>query len=104
MPLTRTFRETIRARADRDPLFRQALLTESIQLLLDGDATTSRALLRDYVNATVGFAALGKQVNKSPKSLMHMLGPRGNPRTDNLMAVISALQKHEGVTLHVTAE
>ena len=29
--------------------------------------------MRDYVNATVGFDALGAQLRKSPKSLMRML-------------------------------
>jgi hypothetical protein len=37
MPLTRSFRETVRARAHRDIKFRQALLGETIQALLDGN-------------------------------------------------------------------
>jgi hypothetical protein len=37
MPLTRSFRETVQARARRDVKFRQALLGEAMQMLLDGN-------------------------------------------------------------------
>ena len=48
MTLTRDFKETIKARADRDPEFRQALQNEAEQLLQVGDvdaAQTIRATL-----------------------------------------------------------
>lgn len=44
MPLTRSFRETVQARAQRDVKFRQALLSEAIQALLDGDLEGARSL------------------------------------------------------------
>jgi hypothetical protein len=34
---------------------------------------------------------------------MRMFGPKGNPRADNLFAVISRLQKTSGVRLGVAA-
>ena len=46
MPLTRSFRETVRARARRDVRFRQALLAEAMQALLDGNLEQGRAALR----------------------------------------------------------
>ena len=52
MVLTRSFKETVKARADRDPEFRAALLREAAELLLAGDVETGRALVRDYVNVT----------------------------------------------------
>jgi hypothetical protein len=97
MPLTRDFKQTIRERAQRDPEFRQALLEEGIECLLSGDVDTGKAVLRDYINATVGFQSLGDSVHKEPKSLMRMLGPSGNPRADNLFEIIGHLQKAEGV-------
>ena len=42
MPLTRSFNETIRERATRDPAFRAALFSEAVQALLAGDLDTPR--------------------------------------------------------------
>lgn len=50
MPLTHDFKETVRARAQRDPKFRQALLREAVECILNGDLDTGTAVLRDYVN------------------------------------------------------
>ncbi len=103
MPLTRSFRETVRARARRDVRFRQALLAEAIQALLDGNLEEGRAALRSCINATIGFEKLGMALGRSPKSLMRMFGPSGNPTAENLLGVISLLQQETGVRLHVRA-
>ena len=83
MPLTRDFRETIKARAERDPDFRVSLFREAIEAMLSDDLATGKLLLRDYVNATVGFETLADDMDKDPKSLMRMLSAKGNPRADN---------------------
>lgn len=103
MALTRDFRETVKARAERDPAFREALLTEAVELLLAGELETGKAILRDYINATVGFEKLAKETGTPTKSLMRMLGPKGNPRASNLLGVISKLQHVSGLQLAVAA-
>jgi DNA-binding phage protein len=97
MPLTHDFKETIRARAQRDPDFRQALLREAVECVINGDLATGKAVLRDYVNATVGFQDLEKRTHIPAKSLMRMLGPKGSPSAANLSSILTALQKTEGV-------
>jgi len=62
---------------------------------------TGKAILRDYINATVGFENLGAAVGTPPKSLMRMFGPNGNPNARNLLAVIGYLQKSSGIELTV---
>jgi len=104
MPLTRDFKETIRARAARDPKFRMELLREGVDLMLAGDVVTGKAILRDYINATVGFAEVAESTHIPPKSLMRMLGPNGNPRATNLLEIVSFLQDREGVKLKVKAQ
>jgi DNA-binding phage protein len=101
MPLTRDFKETIQARALRDPEFRTGLLREAIECLLAGDLEIGKTLLRDYINATIGFDELAALTDRSPKSLMRMLGPQGNPRANNLFGIISKLQEKEGVHFEV---
>jgi len=103
MPLTRDFKETVKARVGRDRAFRAALLTEAVEQMLAGDMDTGKAVLRDYINATVGFERLARETGTPSKSLMRMFGPKGNPRASNLFAVISRLQKVSGIRLGVAA-
>ena len=104
MALTRDFRDTVAARVAADPDFARALLAEGARELLAGDVDTARALLRDYVNATVGFAAVAEDMGSNPKSVMRMLGPDGNPTVANLGSLLASLQRRTGVTLDVTAD
>jgi len=97
MPLTHDFKETIRARAQRDAKFRQALLREAVESYLNGDLEAGKAVLRDYVNATLGFQELEERTDIPAKSLMRMLGPKGSPSAANLSSILTALQKTEGV-------
>ena len=101
MTLTRTFKRTIQARIRRDPAFREELFKEGVDCLLSGDVDTGKAVLRDYINATVGFQELGGLTAKSPKSLMRMFSPDGNPQARNLFKVLSCLQEREGFRLAV---
>ncbi|HLH00294.1 MAG TPA: hypothetical protein VKX49_28565 [Bryobacteraceae bacterium] len=101
MALTRDFKETIRARAERDPRFRKELLREGVECMLAGDIETAKTILRDYINATVGFAQLAERTHIPSKSLMRMLGPAGNPRAGNLFEIVSFLQQREGVRFRV---
>jgi len=102
MPLTHDFKETIRARAQSDPDFRQALLREAVECVINGDLATGKAVLRDYVNATVGFQRLEKRTRIPAKSLMRMLGPNGSPSAANLSSILTALQKTEGVQFELS--
>jgi DNA-binding phage protein len=101
MALTRDFKETILARVERDPKFRKELLREGVECMLGGDIATAKTILRDYINATVGFTELAEATHIPSKSLMRMLGPAGNPRANNLFEVVSFLQQREGVRFHV---
>jgi len=101
MPLTRNFKETVMARVQRDPAFRKALLVEAIEAFLAGDVATGKSVLRHCINATVGFNALAVALDRSPKSVMRMLGPTGNPQAQNLFEIIAFLQREEGLELKV---
>ena len=103
MALTRDFKETIKIRIEHDPAFREELLKKGIECLLIGDMDTGKAILRDYINATIGFDALGTVTAKSPKSLMRMFGPKGNPQARNIFEIIAHLQKKEGIQFKVRA-
>jgi DNA-binding phage protein len=103
MALTKAFRETVYERAQRDAEFRKALLTEAMNAYLAGDEATGKAVLRDVINATIGFEQLAADLQKPSKSLHRMLGPSGNPNTANFFAILQVLQKRVGVKLTVKA-
>ena len=101
MALTRSFKQTIAERAERDPAFAQALLDEAATLFLNGEPEMARVILRDLVNATVGFEGLAKETAKPSKSLHRMLSVGGNPSMDNLAAIFGAIKNRLGVNFDV---
>src|SRR5476649_3032255 len=103
MVLTRSFRDLVQSQVAADPAFAGALLRDGIDTMLSGDVDTGKAILRDYIKATIGFEKLGEATGTPPKSLIRMLGPRGNPQAKNLFSVIGYLQRRAGVELHVMA-
>ncbi|MGA7685684.1 MAG: transcriptional regulator [Terriglobales bacterium] len=103
MPLTRDFKQTIQARVRRDPAFRKELLREGIECFLSGDVETGKGVLRDYINATIGFVELAEATHHSAKSLMRMLSPSGNPQARNLFEIVEFLQRRERVRFKVAA-
>ena len=103
MALTKSFKDLVQSRVARDPDFAAALLREGIDTMLTGDVDTGKAILRDYIKATVGFEKLAEATDTPPKSLIRMFGPRGNPQARNLFDMVAYLQKIEGTILEVRA-
>jgi DNA-binding phage protein len=103
MALTREFKQTFVERVRRNPEFAKALLDEAATLFRNGEAETARLVLRDLVNATVGFEALAAETAKPANSLHRMLSKSGNPTMDNLAAILGVVQKNLGVELKAHA-
>lgn len=103
MALTRSFKQTVAERAQRDPAFAQALLDEAATLFLNGEPEAARVILRDLVNATVGFEELSRETTKPSKSLHRMLSANGNPSMDNLAVIFAVIRAKLGVDIHVHA-
>ncbi len=101
MALTREFSETVRARAERDPKFRLALIEAAYVSLLDGDLESAQSVLGNYINATIGYAELARLTGKNPKSLMRMLRPGSNPTSRNLLTILQHVKEQEGVEIKV---
>lgn len=93
MALTRDFKETVKERAARDPAFAKAMLEEAAAAFLNGEADVARLILRDLVNASVGFEDLASEIKRPSKSLHRMLSEKGNPNMDNLAAIFGAIGK-----------
>jgi hypothetical protein len=102
MALTRSVRETIKEQMAAAE-FRREFLREAVSNMVAGDLETAKSVLREYINGTLGFVALGEALSKSPKSLMRMLSPEGNPQARNLLEMVAYLQKVEGTIFEVHA-
>jgi DNA-binding phage protein len=100
MALTRDFKETIMERAAHDEQYRKGLLAEAVNEILEGNLDVGKAMLRDYINATITFPALARKLNKPSKSIHRMLGPNGNPRMDSIVGILKILQDQERIKLH----
>ncbi|HWG18558.1 MAG TPA: hypothetical protein VN678_11885 [Acidobacteriaceae bacterium] len=91
----------MKSQLQRSEKFRRALLREALDAMLTGDLETGKSLLRKYINGTVGFVQLGAELGRSPKTLMRMFGPSGNPQAKNLFEIVAYLQRSEGTVLRV---
>jgi DNA-binding phage protein len=89
----RDFADTVAARAQNDPAFARALLAEAITLFVNGEPESAKLILRDLVNATVGFEALADEIHKPAKSLHRMLSKSGNPTMTNVSAIFAAIKR-----------
>jgi DNA-binding phage protein len=104
MAVTKSFKELVQRRVASDGAFAENLLREGIDTMLTGDVETGKAILRDYIKATVGFEKLGQATDTPAKSLIRMFSANGNPQARNLFNVIGYLQKQAGIELHVRPE
>ena len=101
MALTKDFKETVDRRAQNDPKFASALLDEAVALFLNGEPELARLILRDLVNATIGFEKLAAETSKPSKSLHRMLSAKGNPTMDNLNSIFNVLRENLRVNIKV---
>lgn len=104
MALTKEFKSTIMARAKKDKKFCEAMLSEAITELLSGDVDAGKAILRDYINATITFEVLSKFMEKNPKSIMRMLSPGGNPTSKSLFVIFHTIQKLKKIHFKVVVQ
>lgn len=103
MTTTRDYKDTINERSQSDPGFAIALFEEAISLFLNGEADTARLILRDLINATIGFEKLARETEKPSKSLHRMLSAKGNPTMDNLTTILQVLREKLNVDIQVQA-
>jgi DNA-binding phage protein len=99
MALTRNAKITIVERVRRDLDFARALLDEAATLFLNGEPHTARLILRDLVDAVIGFEALAAETGKARRSLQRMLSTKGNPSMDDLAAIFGVVRSKLGVDL-----
>jgi len=101
MPLSREFKELVVARAEEDPEFRRGLITEALNMILQGEITAGRLMLRDYINATGAMSDIARKLKKQKTAIVRMLGPNGNPTLENFVPIVKACAEREKIELSV---
>jgi DNA-binding phage protein len=99
--LTKESAETVQARLQDDQEFAIALFNEAIAALFNSEPELTRLILRDLVNATIGFEALATLTDRPSKSLHRMLSPSGNPTMDNLTLILRTLQEKLNIQVSI---
>lgn len=103
MVLTREFKETVKERGAYNPALAKTMLSEAATLFLNGEPHVARLILRDLVNASVGFETKAAETNRPSKSLHRMLSENGNPSMDNLAAIFGAGRRRLSVVIEAHA-
>ena len=101
--LTDSLRDSVKARIRSDDGFRFALFSHAVEVMLTDDMATAKSVLRDYIDATIGFEELSRQSGFSSRHLRRMFSPTGDPRAGEMFRVIGILQQHQGIQLEVSA-
>jgi DNA-binding phage protein len=78
----------MKSMVDDNPEMGTHMLEDAINAMLQGNLSEGRVHLKEYVSATIGFAELGRRMDKDSKNLMRSLAPRGNPTAENLLAIV----------------
>ena len=97
--MSREVIETITARVQSEPAYARALLQQATSLLMQGEPHTAKLMLRDLVNASIGFEQLARDIDKPPKSLHRMLSSAGNPTLSHVSAMLAAIAAYLGVQI-----
>ncbi len=96
---TVSWKDSLKDMVARNPHFADEMLEDALNSILSGEVDEGRILLRNYVNATIGFQELARRTGKHDKNLMRTLSRTGNPTAANLFEIIQACTKAEGVTI-----
>ena len=105
MALTREFKNTVAAQAQRDPRFREALFTEApLNAYFSGDTAVGKTILRDLVNTTIGLEELAATLKKTEREPAPDACSTRQPEHGKFFGLVCVLQKKAHVKLHVTAK
>ncbi|MSU62890.1 MAG: transcriptional regulator [Pedosphaera sp.] len=102
MALTRSYKETVVVRIQRDRKFARLMYAGAIEMLLEGETAEALSRLRDLVHAQITFKELARQTGLGEKSLHRMLNRNGNPTARNLSRIVKSMAEDLGIRVQVT--
>ncbi len=100
---TKSYRETVLARIQRNDKYARALFAEACSAILEGEPSIGLSMLRDLIHAKITFKKLAEDTEIGEKSLHKMLGQNGNPTITSLGKILLAIEGNLGITPKVKA-
>lgn len=79
------------------------MLDDAVTAFLNGEPHVSRLVLRDLVNASIGFEELSAETKRPSKILHRMHSETGNTSMDNLAAIFGTVRRRLGVAFEAHA-
>lgn len=94
----------LKQRATTDPKIILNLFEKTITAFLNKDHKTGKTILRHLIHSTIGFKSLADEMKMSSKSLHRMVGPNGNPLSENFFTILSILQQKSQVRIKIVVQ
>lgn len=91
----------VRTLAKKEWPIRQSLFCDALRAFFIGAEDEGKKLLRDVVNASIGFERLANATGLSSKSIHRMLTKNGNPTSHNLFLLIRTICIKEGFEVRI---
>lgn len=82
----------------KDREFLRHYLEETISSFFKNEQAVACLMLRDIVNATIGFPALAKKLGTTDKGIMQKLTKESNPSVKSVFSIIQSVLEHEKFT------
>jgi len=82
----------------------QPSITEALNMILRGEITARRLMIRDYINATGSMNDIAAKLKRQKTAIVRMLGPKGNPTLESFIPVVQACAEREHIELSVCEE
>ena len=82
----------------------QHSITEALNMILRGEITAGRLMIRDYINATGSMNDIAAKLKRQKTAIVRMLGPKGNPMLESFIPVVQACAEREHIELSVCEE
>lgn len=92
MEHTQSFSDVVIERAKTDAVFRVGLLEEAVsEFISNGDMQVCKSLLRDCIEAGLGFAALARVMSVPAPELHSKFTGGDNPTAQEFLDIVAAL-------------
>lgn len=99
MALTKSFNSDVQERAKSDPTFRRTLLRQSIDAILNSEMEVGYRLIRDYAGSVTYLDQIATELGLADDGVAWLFDAEVNVGGAQLIAVINAMLKREGMSL-----
>jgi DNA-binding phage protein len=103
MALTVDYKEGVLKDLRENPEMAREFYREAVRSIINGDIETGGVMLRDLVNAGIGFQRLARETGIRAPNLHRALSPEGNPTMKTFGKIAAAISAFMGFNSPMSA-